>query len=176
MLHTFSGKINEKFFELETVRGKNHKDETKPSVRPRLCKRGLFEPPKQIVQTRALAERPCELTLDININTLIENGFGDTLEEKGQEALDSYIDMRQAEAIQVYTNREEMMSRSNLQRTCFLLATSSNEVLLSVTRDCKRDVLTSWLSHLPRTPPSPWTVRTGAYADGANLLSHERHS
>ena len=48
------------------------------------------------------------------IETLRNNGYGDTLEVKGQEALDNYFDMRQgaAEAIQDYINREEMMSLS----------------------------------------------------------------
>ena len=40
--------------------------------------------------------------------------YRDTLEEKGQEALDNYFDMRQGkhDAIQEYINREEVMSLS----------------------------------------------------------------
>ena len=46
------------------------------------------------------------------IETTRNNGYGDTLEEKGQEALDNYFDMRQAEAVQDCINLEEMVSLS----------------------------------------------------------------
>ena len=52
--------------------------------------------------------------MDIIIETLRNNGYGDTLEEKGQAALDNNFDMRQgkAEVSQDYINREETMSLS----------------------------------------------------------------
>ena len=49
------------------------------------------------------------------IETLRNSGYGDTFEEKGQEALGNYFDLRQskAEAIQDYTICEEMMPLQN---------------------------------------------------------------
>ena len=55
-------------------------------------------------------------TVDNNIETLRNNGYDNTLEEKGQEALENHFDMRQGKAIQDYINREELMSLS-LQRS-----------------------------------------------------------
>ena len=53
-------------------------------------------------------------TLRTSLWTASSRRSGDTLEEKGQEALHNYFDMRQskAEAIQDNINREEMMSLS----------------------------------------------------------------
>ena len=42
--------------------------------------------------------RPRELAVDNIIETLRNNGYGDTLELKGLEALDEYFDMRQGKA------------------------------------------------------------------------------
>ena len=50
--------------------------------------------------------------MDNNIETLSNFGYGDTFEEKGQEALDNYFDVRQGKAIPDYINREELMSLS----------------------------------------------------------------
>ena len=46
------------------------------------------------------------------IKCLKDNGYGELLEELGQEALDNYFDMRQgkAESIQYYIFREEILS------------------------------------------------------------------
>ena len=89
-----------------------HKDETKPLLGPRLHRRGLLGQPKQIIKTLLRQGDLANFTVDNISVTLRNNGDGDTLEEKGQEALDNFFDMRQgeAEAIQDYINREEMMS------------------------------------------------------------------
>ena len=52
--------------------------------------------------------------MDNIVQTLKDDGYGDTPEEKCQEALDNYSDTRRgkAEAIQDYINCEEMNSLS----------------------------------------------------------------
>ena len=91
-----------------------HKDETKPRPGPGLHKRGLLGQPKQIIKTLLDQGDLANFTVDSIIETLSNNGYGDTLQEKGQVVLDNYFDMRlgKAEAIQDKINREEMMSVS----------------------------------------------------------------
>ena len=113
----FSGKINEHFVEwVIDVRLSEAelKDETKPRLGPRLHRRGLLGQPKQMIQTLRLVRETANFTVDNSIDTLRNDGFGESLEEKGQEALYSDFDRRQgkAEMIQDYINREEMMSLS----------------------------------------------------------------
>ena len=114
----FSRKINETFVEWVTdVRlwETEHKDETRRRLGPSLNRRGLLGQPKQIVKTLLGQGDLANFTVEkTSSTTLRNNGYGDTLEEKGQEALDNYFDVRQgkAEAIQDYVNREEIMSLS----------------------------------------------------------------
>ena len=99
----FSGKFNEKFVECVTdVRlwEPEHKDETKPRLGPRLNKGGLLGQPKQIIKTLLDQGDLVNFSVDNIIDTLRNNGYGDTLAEKGQEALDNYFDMRQPKTIQ----------------------------------------------------------------------------
>ena len=69
-------------------------------------------------------------TVDNNIETLSNNGYGDILEEKCQEALDNHFDMRQGKEIQDYINREEMMSLS-LQNSTRVALDEKIRVLLA---------------------------------------------
>ena len=68
--------------------------------------------------------------MDNNIEALSNNGYENTLEEKGREALDNHFDMRQGKAIQDYINREEMMSLS-LQRSTRVALDEKIRVLLA---------------------------------------------
>ena len=111
----FSGKINDHFVEWVTdVRlwEAERKGETKPRPGPRLHRRGLLGQPKETIKTLLGQGDLAGFTVENNIETFRNNGYGDTLEDKDQEALDNYFDMRQgeAEAIQDYINREHIMS------------------------------------------------------------------
>ena len=68
-----------------------HNDDAKPRLGPRLCRRGLLGQPKQIIKT-LLGQGDLA---NFNIETLKNTGYGDTLEENGQEALEKSSDMRQ---------------------------------------------------------------------------------
>ena len=110
----FSGEISEKFVELVTyvkLWEAEHKEETKPRLGPRPCRRGLLGQPKQIINTLVGQGDVANFSVDHIIETLRNNGYGDSLEEEGQGALDSYFGMRRGkgEAIQDYINLEEMM-------------------------------------------------------------------
>ena len=91
-----------------------HKDETKPRFVPRFCRQ-----PKQIIKTLLGHGNPANFTVDYIIETLRNNGYGDTLEEENQEALDNNFDTRQgkAEANQDHVNRKEMMPLSRQNST-----------------------------------------------------------
>ena len=76
----FSGKINEKFVEWVTdVRlwEAQHKDETKSRLGPRLCRRGLLEQPKPIINTLLGQGDLANFTVDKTIETLKNNVCGD---------------------------------------------------------------------------------------------------
>ena len=90
-----------------------HKDETKPRFGAGHYRRGLLGQPKQIKTLLGQGD-VANLSVENISETLRINGNGDTLAENGQEALDNYFDMRQgeAEAIQDYINREDLMSLS----------------------------------------------------------------
>ena len=79
-----------------------------------LYRRGLLGQPKQIVKTSLGQGDLANFTVDNIAETLRNHGYGDTLGEKGQEALDNHFDARQgkAEAIQDHVNGEDMMSLS----------------------------------------------------------------
>ena len=83
---------------------------TKPRRGQRLFRRVLVGEAKQIIKTLLGQGRQRIFAVDNIIETLRNNGYGDTLEEQGQEALDNYFILRQgeAEAIQEYINREDM--------------------------------------------------------------------
>ena len=110
----FSGEISEKLVELVTyvkLWEAEHKEETKHRLGPRFDRRGLLGQPKQIINTLVGQGDVANFSVDHIIETLRNNGYGDTLEEEGQGALDNYFDMRRGkgEAIQDYINLEEMM-------------------------------------------------------------------
>ena len=74
----FSDKINEKFVEWVTdVREAQHKDETKSRLGPRLCRRGLLEQPKAIINTLLGQGDLANFTVDKIIETLKNNVCGD---------------------------------------------------------------------------------------------------
>ena len=78
---------------------------------------------------RTLRRDPANFTVHRIIETFRNSGYGDTLEEKSQEARDNYCDMTQGR-VQVYNNREEMMSLSpqnstTTMRGCWLARTSA---------------------------------------------------
>ena len=79
-----------------------------------LYRRGLLGQPTQIVKTSLGQGDLANFTVDNIAETLRNHGYGDTLGEKGQEALDNHFDARQgnAEAIQDHVNGEDMMSLS----------------------------------------------------------------
>ena len=71
---------------------------------PRLYRRGFHGQPKIIVKTKLGTEDVAQFTLDNIIQCLKDNGYGELLEELGQEALDNHFHMRQGktESIQDY--------------------------------------------------------------------------
>ena len=104
----FSGKINEQFVEWVTdVRlwEAQHKNETKSRLGPRLCRRGLLEQPKPIINTLLGQGDLANFTVDKTIETLKKPFL-----RRRQEALDNCFDTRQgkAEAIQDCINREDI--------------------------------------------------------------------
>ena len=88
-------------------------DETKPLLGPRFNRSGLVGQAKQIVKKLGQGDL-VNFTVGNIVQTLKDNGDRETSEEKGQEALDNCLDLRQgnAESIQDYISREEMMSLS----------------------------------------------------------------
>ena len=64
--------------------------------------------PKTIVKSKL----GTQFTVDNTIQCLKDNGYGELPEELGQEALDTYFDMRQgkAESILDYIFREEILT------------------------------------------------------------------
>ena len=62
---------------------------------PRLYRRGIFGQSKQIIQTILGQGDLVNFTVNNIVTTLMNSGYGDTLEEKCREALDKYFDMRQ---------------------------------------------------------------------------------
>ena len=67
---------------------------------------------KIIVKTKLGTQDVAQFTVDNIIKCLKDNGYGELLEELGQEALDNYFDMRQgkAESIQDYIFRGEILT------------------------------------------------------------------
>ena len=59
---------------------------------------GLFRQPKQTVKTKLRQGDLVNFTVDNIIQMLNKKGYGDTPEEKGKEALDSYFGVRQGHA------------------------------------------------------------------------------
>ena len=111
----FYGRIVEKFAEWETdVRlwQVEFKVEDRDRLGPRLYRRGLHGQPKIIVKTKLGTQDVAQFTVDNIIKCLKDNGYGELLEELGQEALDDYFDMRQgkAESIQEYIFREGILT------------------------------------------------------------------
>ena len=111
----FSGRIDEKSAEWETdVRlwQVEFKLEVRDRLGPRLYRRGLHGQPKIIVKTKLGTEDVSQFTVDNIIQYLVGNGYGELPEELGQEALDTYFDMRQgkAESILDYIFREEIVT------------------------------------------------------------------
>ena len=109
------GRIDEIFAEWETdVRlwQVEFKLEDRDRLGPRLYRRGLHGQPKTIVKTKLGTQDVAQFTVDNIIQCLKDNGYGELLEELGQEALDNYFDMRQgkAESILDYIFREEILT------------------------------------------------------------------
>ena len=103
----FYGGINEKFAECETdVRlwQVEFKVEDRERWGPRLYRRGFHRQPKVFVKMKLGTEDVAQFTVDNIIQCLKDNGYGELLEELGQEASDNYFHMRQgkAESIQDY--------------------------------------------------------------------------
>ena len=73
-------------------------EETKPRLGPRLCRRDPFEQPKQIIKTWLGQGDQANFTVDDIIETIRNSGYEDTVEERGQEAVDHYLSMKQREA------------------------------------------------------------------------------
>ena len=106
-----------------------HKDETKPPLGPRLCRRGLLGQPKESIKTLLGQGDFANFTVDNTITTL---------RNPEEEVLGNNFDMRQspAEAIQDYINREEMLSLSlqnstkiapnDKMRGCWLIRASAS--------------------------------------------------
>ena len=83
----FSRKLSEKFADWVTdVRlwEAEHKDETKPRLGPNLYKRGLFGQPNQIINAKLREGELANFTAGNIIQTLEDDGYGDTPGEKGQ--------------------------------------------------------------------------------------------
>ena len=85
--------------------------EDRDRLGPRLYRR-LHGQPKIIVKTKLGTQDVSQFTVDNIIQCLKDNGYGELLEELGQEALDNYFDMRQgkAESILHYVFREKMFT------------------------------------------------------------------
>ena len=111
----FYGRIDEKFAEWETeVRlwKVEFKVEDRERLGPRLYRRGLHGQPKIIVKTKLGTQHVAQFTVNNIIQCLKDNGYGELLEERGQEALDNCFDMRQGkdENIQDYIFSEEVLT------------------------------------------------------------------
>ena len=72
--------------------------EDRDRLGPRLYRRGLHGQPKIIVKTKLGTQDVSQFTVDNIIQCLKDHGYGELLEELGQEALDNYFDMRQGKA------------------------------------------------------------------------------
>ena len=112
--HTY-GRLDQKFAEWETdVRlwQVEFKLEDRDRLGPRLYRRGLHGQPKTIVKTKLGTQDVAQFTVDNIIQCLKDNGYGELPEELGQEALDTYFDMRQskAESILDYIFRQEILT------------------------------------------------------------------
>ena len=93
----FYGRIDEKFAEWEIdVRfwQVEFKLEYRDRLGPKLYRRGLHGQPKIIVKTKLGTQDVVQFTVDNIIKCLKDNGYGELLEELGQEALDNYFDMK----------------------------------------------------------------------------------
>ena len=111
----FHGRLDEKFAEWETdVRlwPVEFKVEDRDRLGPRLYRRGLHGQRKTIVKTKLGTQDVAQFTVDNIIQCLKDNGYGELLEELGQEALDNYFDMRpgKAESILDYIFREQILT------------------------------------------------------------------
>ena len=117
----FSGKINETFVEwVADVKlwEAEHKDEAKPCLGPRFPSKGFLGQPEQIIKKLLGHGDLANAPVDNIIETLRNNGEGDTLGEKGQEALDNYFDtkLRNAEAIRIYMMSLSLQKLTNIAR------------------------------------------------------------
>ena len=83
-----------------------HKDETKPCLGPRLYRRGLLGLVKQIFETWLGQGDLASFIVGNIIETLRNNGNGDTFAEKDQEALDNYFHERQGKAEAIHSTRK----------------------------------------------------------------------
>ena len=86
--------------------------EDRDRLGPRLYRRGLHGQPKTIAKTKLGTQYVSQFTVGNIIQCLKDNGYGELLEELGQEALDDHSDMRQgkAESILDYIFREEILT------------------------------------------------------------------
>ena len=93
--------------------------EDRDRLGPRLYRRGLHGQPKIIVKTKLGTQDVSQFTVDNIIQCLKDNGYGELLEELGQEALDNYFDMRQgkAESILDYLFREDILTVPSMKDT-----------------------------------------------------------
>ena len=82
----FYGHLDEQFAEWETGVKR---------LGPMLYRRGLHGQPKTIVKTKLGTQNVAQFTVDNIIHCLKDNGYGELLEELGQEALGNFFDTRQ---------------------------------------------------------------------------------